>query len=408
MNTRITLPLLTVAAATNVLGCYSTWDLTPEMVWKLDGFEGGTKKLNVVEDGERKEVPFTSDTYLHFHDTKGQEVSGQFRSLRLDGPVLIGIEQTSGDRLNVDLRRVRSVQVSNLSPAKTTLATVGYLAGLVPVGFGLVYGAFFTFAYSGGVEGRPLRVTGRNAPVSAHLALDRGRQGRRRTSRINDATRDKLFARWAKAAGEECASIPAFLALARDLKMASAPTALVRAALRAAREEANHTKLCTNLANEHAEEPVLAVTPPVPNNGDVDYELLLQRLALEAFWDGCVGEGAAAAVARRSAPLVTDEATRLALQTIAHDEANHAELARHILAYCLSAGGRAVRNTLLESLECRRRDEEAQIEAMAHEEDEEPSVDSEFAQKYGLAENKLRSAARIETWEKSVALLARA
>lgn len=406
MNTRITLPLLTIAAATNALGCYSTWDLTPEMVWKLDGFDGATRKISVVQDGERKEVPFTSDTYLHFRDNKEQEVSAQFRALRLDGPVLVGLEQKTGDQFNVDLRKIKSVQASQLSPALTTMATAGYLAGLIPVGYGIVLGAFFSFAGSGG-EGRPLRVAGRDAPVPAQLALD-GRAGHRRhvRARVDGTTRAKLFARWAKAASEECASIPAFLALARDLKMASAPASLVQAALQAANEEAHHTRLCTKLANEHTELSVQALTPPIPENGDVDEASLIRRLALEAFWDGCVAEGAAATAARKSARLVTDDTTRLALQTIAHDETNHAALAQQILAYCLSVGGRGLRNTLIESFESRKRDEEAQIDAMAHGMIADPYVDSDVAGKYGLVETTVTCAARIETWEKNVAMLA--
>lgn len=146
-------------------------------------------------------------------------------------------------------------------------------------------------------------------------------------------------------------------------------------------------------------------TLATPTNTDMDRESLLRRLALESFWDGSVAEGAAAAVARRSAPVARDEVTRLALQTIARDETNHAELAKHILAYALDAGGRAVRDTLMESFEHKRAHEEAEMSAEIEDVATEPLVDETFARAYGLAGRSIANAARIEAWEKSVAML---
>ncbi|HRI63792.1 MAG TPA: hypothetical protein PK156_06125 [Polyangium sp.] len=404
MKTRITLPMMTMVAAASTPGCYSTWDLKPEMVWELDGFNGSGKTFRVVEDQEKKDITVTSDTYLHFYDANELEVRAQFRSLHLEGPVLVGIEKNSGDQLNVDLRRIKLVQASELSSGKTAGAVVGYTLGLVPLGFGLLYGAIFATQF-GVVEGRPLRVPGESSPIAAPLVARGVRHGRQRISDTHESTRAGLFARWAKAATEECASIPAFLALARDLSRASAPARLVRAARRAAHEEANHTRLCTNLANEHADTLIEARRPNVPVSMETNEEALLRRLALEAFWDGCVGEGVAAAVARRSASRAKDESTRLALQTIAHDEAGHAALARDILEYCLSAGGRPIRHALLESLELRRMDEESEIAALSREAEAEPVVDWDLAERFGMPTTQTRIAARVETWEKNVAML---
>src|SRR6185436_11298871 len=135
--------------------------------------------------------------------------------------------------------------------------------------------------------GRPLRTAPGGPRLQAPLVLDRrGRAsrcgGRRSRSPMGDeATHRRLFAHWANSASGECASIPAFLALARDLRLASAPTALARRALRAAREEANHTELCAALASEHAPWPIATKIPDVPPNEDKDFEALLERLALE-------------------------------------------------------------------------------------------------------------------------------
>ena len=188
--------------------------------------------------------------------------------------------------------------------------------------------------------------------------------------------------------------------------MASAPASLIHAALRAAREEATHTELCTDLANDHADTPIMAVAPPTPIHTDDNNESLLQRLALEAFWDGCVAEGAAAVTARRSAPITKDETTRLALQTIARDEHEHAKLSQQILAFCLSAGGRPVRHALMESFDRKRATEET---ALAERESwaEESGIDDDFLGQCGVPSAAMLHEARIETWEKSTGLLTR-
>jgi len=402
MNSRLTIPLLTMAAATNALGCYSTWDLKPEMVVKLDGFSGAPRKLEVNDGGERKEIEFTSDTYLHFHDSRGYEVSTQFHSLRMKGPLLVGIEQESGEQLNVDLRGIRLIQVSELSTAKTTAATIGYIAGLVPVIGGLAFGIYFTFDLN--PSGRPLRVEDRASPIAAPLVFNRSHKGRRRASGLHGPTRTRLFAHWAQEASAECASVPAFLALARDLARVSAPTNLVQAALRAAREEAKHTRLCTELANKYADAPIAAMTPPVPKVVDSDLHSLLERLVLEAFWDGCVAEGSAAATARRATAATKQKSARKALNVIARDEQRHANLARDILVFGLSAGGKSIRRKLGESLEQRRADEEKRLDAWAAEATEQ-ALDQDLLAENGLAGRDIKHQARIETWEKSVSML---
>jgi len=126
---------------------------------------------------------------------------------------------------------------------------------------------------------------------------------------------------------------------------------------------------------------------------------------MEAFWDGCVAEGAAAALARRAAPLATDERTRITLQTIAEDEQTHADLAKDIVAYGLSAGGRSIRNALAESLERRSANEEARIDLHEHNGVDERVIDEDVARAYGLPGGNTTHAARIENWEQSRLML---
>jgi hypothetical protein len=360
-----------------------------------------------VPTADDDEILVTSDTALTFKDVTGTRGPYKFSTIQVHGPLLVGVEREQGATVNIDLAWVDGVHAKKFSPGKTALLTTGIVLASIPVtalGVLFVMAATDTFP-----SGRPLRVAGHASPVRAPLVRGpRGRMPALRSGRADEATRAKVFAHWAKEASAESASIPAFLALARDLKMASAPAGLVRAARRAAREEATHTEVCTALANDHAEMPIATLAPPTPENADGDYESLLQRLALEAFWDGSVAEGSAATVARESALLTKDETTRLALQTIARDEHAHAELAKHIVAYCLSAGGKAVRNALMESYEQKRAAEEAELGAQSEALTDESGVDEDFLMQNGVPGNDATRKARIETWEKSCAVLARA
>jgi hypothetical protein len=409
MASKATLALVTVVATTTATsGCYSTWDIAPRTLVRLDGFREGQTRMLVSADAEREEVKFTADSELIFRDAKGNQISGQFRSLDLTGPVLVGVRRDNNVNLEVDLSRSPYVSLKNFSVGKTIGATVGVVAA-VPVT--VVLGLFVLLAAGGGFGGgRPLRIAGQHSPKRAFLLLDhalRTRSRGGRAPRADAATEAALFAHWAKEASSECASIPAFLALARDLELASAPRGLVEMARRAAREEATHTQLCTTLANDHTHAPIAAWTPPTPSNVDIDRESLLLRLAMEAFWDGCVAEGAAAAVARRSAPLAKDEATHDALRTIARDEQNHAELSKQIVAYCLSAGGRPIRDALVESLESSRGAEESRIDRDEEEGADGALLDQDLALAHGLAGNDIWRSSRAEVWEKSVSDLSR-
>lgn len=396
--------------ATTLTGCYSTWDIDPKSGVHLDGFREGQTRLLWTAGETPRSVEFTSDTELHFRGDDNLKGSAKFRSIEVQGTVLQGVESEQGRPVTVDLSRVVEMEAKKFSVGKTVGLSVGLGLGIpAAYTFTMLVIALSTSTLSAG--GRPLRASTGASPIRAPFILNRQDRAGRRTSRgqraqgVDAATRASLFAHWAKEASSECASIPAFLALARDLRLASAPSALVDRALRAAREEASHTELCTALANEHAPAPMSAWIPPTPPSTDVDRRALIERLAMEAFWDGCVAEGVAAAVARRSARDATEEAAGRALQTIARDEQGHADLSRQIVAYCLSAGGRPVRDALVESLAARRAEEEALLDRSGGDEGG-PRIDERFAQARGLPGDGVERAARAEVWEKNLSMLA--
>jgi hypothetical protein len=125
---------------------------------------------------------------------------------------------------------------------------------------------------------------------------------------------------------------------------------LVERALAALRDEVRHTARCSEIASSLAGWRVQPALLPPPPARDVDRRAALVRMALEAWHDGCLGEGAAAARARRSFQGASDAAARAALGEIARDEAQHAELAWRVLAFCLAEGGREVREAIGEAL----------------------------------------------------------
>lgn len=192
------------------------------------------------------------------------------------------------------------------------------------------------------IHGRPLR-TAEGVVLPPALALG---PAAARTARLDSATRAALAGAWLDSARAECGSIPAFLALARDLAAVGAPASLVARALAALGDEVRHTARCSAIASALAGWRLRPALLPPPAARDADRRAALVRMALEAWHDGCLGEGAAAARARRSLAGASDAGVRAALFEIARDEAQHAELGWRVLAYCLTEGGRAVREAV--------------------------------------------------------------
>lgn len=251
------------------------------------------------------------------------------------------------------------------------------------------------------VEGRPLRATSDSAPLCAPVFVGSPRQTRSNlATRLGPARSRRLAAHFSRSASTECASIPAFLALARDLARAGAPASLVARARQSAREEANHTRLCTQLAGEFAEFDVGTIVPPLPPVVDQDELTLLKRLAVESFWDGCVGEGAAAAQARRQRTATNLAPVADALTIVARDEQTHADLSSWIVAFCIDRGGAPIRDAVHESVEQRRGFEEEALEDHAADCPDEPLTD------VGLPDAEMTRSAREEALEKSLRLVA--
>lgn len=248
------------------------------------------------------------------------------------------------------LEAFANVNVSFPENAKVVTEGQLGLGGRTPAFFG-----------DGGIScavGRPLRNNGEvcRGPVALALPADPRRTPRRSTesrllglSRLEDAQM-------------EAASVPAFLALARDLRAAAAPPSLRRRALIAARDEVHHAALCSTLASRLLGARADALIPPTPpataapastatspRNARSPYEVT--RLALESWRDGCLGEGAAVVRAQAERDASRDPETRATLARIIHDETQHAELGWDLLAWGLATGGRPTRDAFAVDLE---------------------------------------------------------
>lgn len=186
------------------------------------------------------------------------------------------------------------------------------------------------------VIGRPLRENGEVVLPDVQVGEPCARH------ELDDRLASALATAWLDDARAECASIPVFFALARDLAALSAPPELIARALTAAAEELDHTVLCSRLAARFSGGFMWPIVPDVPALKDANREAALCRLASEAWLDGCLGEGAAAAQARCAHMGASDDEVCHTLAVIARDEAGHAELAWSVLAFCLRVGGRSV------------------------------------------------------------------
>lgn len=217
----------------------------------------------------------------------------------------------------------------------------------VIAGVGVRYPTLFGVGLGHCDIGRPFRADG-GACLPGVIAVGRHVGPR---PRVDAHARQEIASAWLDAAQSEAASVPSFFALAQDLRRARAPRPLVARALRSARQEARHARMCLDIAGRYAgarfaTTPQVARTRPAHSRAEA-----LRRLAVEAWHDGCLGEGTSAASARRALHHVRAEDAGAALTVIARDEAGHAELAWDTLRYAVAEGGRPVREALAEAVD---------------------------------------------------------
>jgi hypothetical protein len=194
-----------------------------------------------------------------------------------------------------------------------------------------------------GVSGRPLRVD--DGRVIANAMRGDG-WSEPPASGAPDSAR---ATRWTRDALHEHASIGAFARLSLQLLGVGAPPALLRAAQQAALDAIKHAQLSFALASKLTGVQLRPGPLPLPHEVRIAYDL--STIAVEALLDGAVCEALSAAEARARLRTVDDDEERAALRLIARDEAEHAELAESIVAWCVETGGPTVVSAVLGAVE---------------------------------------------------------
>ena len=169
----------------------------------------------------------------------------------------------------------------------------------------------------------------------------------------------ELGAYFAVCAHLEAASVVAFDALGKELAAHGLPDDVIVACARAAREEEEHARVTRALTHQFggAALPLFVSARRAPR--------ALVDIAIENAVEGCVGEVFGAAEALFRALKAADPEVRVALSSIAADEAGHADLSMqisHLLAARLDRAERLHVREAMENARRRLRDEIARRE----------------------------------------------
>jgi hypothetical protein len=157
---------------------------------------------------------------------------------------------------------------------------------------------------------------------------------------------DTLASAWLDDARAELASVPSFLRLVDELRAVGAPAPLRRAALDAADEERDHAEAAFAMASRWSGRAFVVAPLDALPRFDRPSPSALTQLAVEAWQDGCLGEGTASLCARSSLTRVKDDQAERVLARIAPDEERHADLSWSILEWCCEVGGSPVRDAV--------------------------------------------------------------
>jgi hypothetical protein len=202
----------------------------------------------------------------------------------------------------------------------------------------------YLVTFCGLKEGRPFFVDGRQRLPDVKR---RGATDLEVACTLKPSERRVVGEAWLESARAEHASVAAFALLVLELLAVGAPAALVDEAVRAAGDEIRHARIAFDLASaflgERVEAGPLASERPKPSADLAD-------IAARAAWEGCVVETLGAALAREQALAADDPEMRAALESIAEDEARHAELSWKIVAWAVGRGDERVRHAVERAL----------------------------------------------------------
>jgi hypothetical protein len=341
---------LCVVALLASSGCYVTAPIKPSQLALLDGYQDGEPKGGTVAvltpTDQTVEIGGDSKIFLDLQDgTHG----GDFRAIEVKDGIFYG-ETTKGQAMQVPLTSIQAARVKE--PNRPAMALLYFF---VATGTILLLGSAVVL-YADGVgrgpvNGRALRIAHR--VVTARATDAEGWEAGRSlapAASLSPEVRRALAGLWTESGRSEHASVPAFSRLSLSLVALGAPAHLVEAAHRAALEEIEHARLAFSLAGAYAGAPVGPAQLPQLRRARAVTARSLPELCAESLLDGCLLEGVAAEVARRSLARARDPDARAALEVIARDEASHAALAWDVVRWCCERGGAPVRRRLTATL----------------------------------------------------------
>jgi hypothetical protein len=161
---------------------------------------------------------------------------------------------------------------------------------------------------------------------------------------LSPALRAVLAEAWRQDGSFEHASVASFSRFTLQLLAQGAPATLVDGALRAARDEVQHARLCLGLAAAYAG---AAQSPTSLRTDDaLDTGTDAISIAVSLASEGCIAETVSARLVAAAAERATDPCVRETLETIARDEAEHVELAWKALAWLMKRGDRELHSAV--------------------------------------------------------------
>jgi hypothetical protein len=169
--------------------------------------------------------------------------------------------------------------------------------------------------------------------LSAATGIDEG---------LSETVRKQLSQAWLADALAEHASIAAFARNTLELLSLGAPAELVAGSQRAGLDEVRHAQRCFELAAAYAGSPLSpGPLPLLPAR-----RASLERLAVDTFIEGCVGETISAMHALRATKRSPTDIAKV-WGMLARDEMRHAALAWRTLTWVVAQTGVSVRDPLV-------------------------------------------------------------
>jgi hypothetical protein len=125
---------LAVVILVTSVGCYTSREVPPAELYKLNGYREG--QTIYLADKEGESVKFSSKTDLRVESDDGQHMNARFSAIDVNGTTMTAVVRSSGAPVNIELSRVVAAEAKNMSIGKSVGLGVGLGVGL-PIVIGI-------------------------------------------------------------------------------------------------------------------------------------------------------------------------------------------------------------------------------------------------------------------------------